>query len=183
MSNVFLYCAAIGGSLLVLQFLLLLLGAGHDGELHDGSADGADFGHDQAPFLKLLSIQTVTTFATFFGLIGMTTEKAGWSPTAVALAASLAGLVALYFVTQLTRGLLRLQSQGNVDLANAIGTTGTVYLRVPCSGNGHGRVLIDVQGRRLECRAISRSTELPTGTPVRVIDRLDGDLLVVEAAA
>ena len=46
MSTVFLYCAAIGGAFLVVQFLMLLFGLGGD---HD--AGGGDVGHDQGAFL------------------------------------------------------------------------------------------------------------------------------------
>ena len=186
MGTVFLYCAAIGGALLVLQFLLLLFGVGGD---HAGGGDtgghdfsGHDVGHDQSSFLKLFSLQTLSTFATFFGLVGLATESAGWSPTSVAGTAALAGVAALWLVARFMRGLSRLQSAGNVDLANAVGSDAKVYLRIPAAGQGHGRVLIDVQARTIECRAISRGDEIPTGARVRVCARTGDDVLVVEPA-
>ena len=183
MSTVFLYCAAIGGTCHVVQFLMLLFGVGGDTDVdvgHDG-ANGA--GHDQSAFLKLFSLQTITTFATFFGLVGLGTAKLGWSPISVAAAATLAGTVALWFVANMMRSLARLNSQGNVDLANAVGHTGSVYLRVPAAAVGQGRVLMNVQGRTVECRAITRGNEIPTGSTIRVVERIDGDVLVVEPAA
>ncbi len=182
MSTLFVYCAAIGGTILVLQFLMLLLGAGGDGDgdLHGGAAD---VGHDQAAFLKLFSLQTVSAFLTFFGLVGLGTENLGWSPTNVALAAGGAGTAALWLVAKLMRSLAHMQSQGNVDLHNAIGHVGSVYLRIPAAGTGHGRVLMQVQGRTVECRAISRADEIATGTRIRVVERTDDDVLVVEPAA
>ena len=188
MSTVFLYCAAIGGTILVLQFLMLLLGAGGDGDgghTHAGGdlGDGhVDIGHDQASFLKLLSLQTVSTFATFFGLIGLATEGLAWSPIAVVAAATMAGAAALWFVTRLMHGLARLQSSGTVNLKNAIGHTANVYLRIPPHGQGHGRVMLQVQGRTVECTAVSRGDEIPTGAEVRVIEHKDDDMLVVEPA-
>ncbi|MBL9079436.1 MAG: hypothetical protein JNL08_18180 [Planctomycetes bacterium] len=177
MSNVFLYCAALGGTCLVVQFLLLLSGVGGD---HDGV--GGDVGHDQGAFLKLFSLQTLTTFATFFGLVGLATERLGWSPLSVAAVATAAGGAALWGVARLMRGLAALQSQGNVDLANAVGHTASVYLRVPPHGQGHGRVLVTVQGRTVECRAVSLAREIPTGAQVKVLAHAEGDLLVVEPA-
>ncbi|MEO6594353.1 MAG: hypothetical protein ABIP94_06335 [Planctomycetota bacterium] len=182
MSTVFLYCAAIGGTLLVLQFLLLIFGAGGDTDLSD-SHGHFDVGHDQSAFLKLFSLQTVSTFSTFFGLVGLGTGKLGWSPLTVAVAATLAGVAALWCVTRLMHGLAALQSQGNVDLRNAIGHTGSVYLRIPASGHGHGRVLVNVQGRTVECRATSSAEAIPTGTSVRVVEHTDDDVLVVEPVA
>ncbi|HEX5052193.1 MAG TPA: hypothetical protein VFZ65_10505 [Planctomycetota bacterium] len=179
MSTVFLYCAAIGGTLLVLQFLLLVFGAGADHDVSDAHGH-FDVGHDQSSFLKLFSLQTISTFTTFFGLVGLGTGKLGWSPLTVAAAATMAGVTALWFVTRLMRGLATLQSQGNVDLANAVGHTGRVYLRIPAPGEGHGRVLLNVQGRTVECRATSHAAAIPTGTAIRVVERTDDDVLVVE---
>lgn len=182
MSTIFLYCAAIGGTFLVLQFLLLLFGVGGDTEIGDGHGHAhGDVGHDQSAFLKMVSLQTITTFATFFGLVGLGTEQLGWSTFTVAVAATLAGISALWLVGRLMRGLSALHSQGNLDLQNAIGQTGSVYLRIPASGQG--RVMMNVQGRTVECRAMSRSLEIPTGAAVRVVARTDDDVLVVEPVA
>src|SRR5580765_2181951 len=132
MATVFQYCAVLGGALLVLQFLLLLLGVGADhaqgGDL-GGHVGGHEVGHDQSSFLRLISLQTLTTFATFFGLVGLCTESAGWSPVSVAVAAAAAGVAALWFVARCMRALSQLQSAGNVDLQNAVGSDAKVYLR------------------------------------------------------
>ena len=184
MSTLFVYCAAIGGAILLLQFLMLLFGVGADSEGHGyGDLGHGDVGHDQAAFLKLFSLQTVSAFLTFFGLVGLGTEGLGWSPISVAGAAGAAGLLALWLVAKLMHSLSRLQSQGNVDLTNAVGHLGDVYLRIPAAGAGHGRVLMQVQGRTVECRAVSRDHEIATGARIRVIDRTDDDVLVVEPAA
>ncbi len=183
MSTVFLYCAAIGGTFLVLQFLLLLFGLGGDTDTGSGHDLGHDVGHDQGAFLKLFSLQTLTTFATFFGLVGMATENAGWSPLSVTLTAAVAGIGALWVVARLMRGLAALQSDGSVDLQNAVGHSGSVYLRIPPQGHGHGRVMLTVQGRTVECRAVSRALEIPTGAQVRVLEHTEDDVLVVEPMA
>ncbi len=179
MTTVFLYCAAIGGTILVLQFLMLLFGVGGDSDLGDGHGH-VDVGHDQSAFLKLFSLQTISTFTTFFGLVGLATAGLQWSPTAVACAATLAGTTALWLVARLMHSLAALQSQGNVDLANAIGHRANVYLRIPPAGAGHGRIMVQVQGRTVECTAVTRGAEIPTGAEVRVVEHQDDDMLVVE---
>jgi membrane protein implicated in regulation of membrane protease activity len=197
MATVFQYCAVLGGALLVLQFLLLLFGVGADhatgGDLGGhgagagghvgGDPGGHEVGHDQSNFLRLISLQTLTTFATFFGLVGLCTESAGWSPVSVAAAAAAAGVAALWFVARCMRALSQLHSAGNVDLQNAVGSDAKVYLRIPAAGHGHGRVLVNVQQRTVECPAVSRGGEIPTGAIVRVCARADDDVLVVEQAA
>jgi membrane protein implicated in regulation of membrane protease activity len=174
MTTLFLYCAAIGGTILVLQFLMLLLGVGGDHSLE------GDVGHDQSSFLKLFSLQAICTFATFFGLVGIGTEGLHWSTSAVVGAATLAGAAALWFVAKVMRGLSRMHSDGNVDLRNAIGHAANVYLHVPPPGQGHGRVLVIVQGRTVECAAVSTAAAIPTGAEVRVVECRDDETLVVE---
>jgi membrane protein implicated in regulation of membrane protease activity len=179
MSTVFLYCSVIGGTILVLQFLMLAFGVGGDTEAHGGSHAGHDVGHDQGAFLKLFTLQTLSTFFCFFGLVGLGTEQFGWSPLAVLVVAVGAGITALWFVAKAMRGLSRLQAQGNVDLRNAVGSTGSVYLRIPAAGQGHGRVLLRVQDRTVECRAVSNGAEIPTGIAVRVLECTADERLVV----
>lgn len=176
MDSIYLYCAAIGGALLVLQFVLLALGGSGDASDGPPTVDGS--AHD-ALFLKYLSLQTVAAFATFFGLTGLATQNAGWSPAMATMAAILAGAIALLAVGKATAALLRLQSSGNLDLANAIGQEASVYLRIPAAGEGNGRVLVTVQGRKVEAKAVSQAAEFATGARVRVLARAADDLLVV----
>lgn len=193
MTTVFLYCAAIGGGLLVLQFLLLVCGIGGDGAdgldhagVHFDTGDlgghdlGHDVGHDQSSFLKLLSLQTLTGFATFFGLVGMTGTASEWSQTATLSAAVLAGIAAVWLVGKSMQLISRLQSSGTLDFANAIGHEGRVYLHIPAASAGHGRIMVEIQGRNVECKATTRGTELHNGALVRVVAVRD-EVLEVEA--
>jgi membrane protein implicated in regulation of membrane protease activity len=177
MDGIYLYCAAIGGALLVIQFVMLALGGGADHADAHPSVDGSL--HDAA-FLKYLSLQTLAAFATFFGLAGLATSRAGWSTTTTTITAICAGVLALWSVARATAWMLTLQSTGNVDLANAIGQEANVYLRIPPAGDGNGRVMLTVQGRRVEAKAISQSGEIATGERVRVMACAADDLLLVD---
>ena len=120
MGSLFLYCAVIGGTILVAQFLMLLFGFGGDTDIEHATGGDHQVGHDQGAFLKLFSLQTVSTFLTFFGLVGLGTLELGWSPLSVAAAAGAAGCAALFFVGKLMRSLSRLQSVLASALAAAV---------------------------------------------------------------
>jgi membrane protein implicated in regulation of membrane protease activity len=192
MANVYFYAAVVGGTLLVLQTLLLIFGGvghdmdtgadGHFGDLHDGGLDhgGVDHGHAHAAFLKLLSLKAVVGFATFFGLTGLGGSAAGWTPTGTLAAALAAGLVALYLLAWMMSALHRLQSSGSLNLKNAVGKQAKVYLRVPGGRRGTGRVTLAVQGRMVECKAVTGGAEIPTGAPVRVVAFETAGTLAVE---
>lgn len=176
--DVYFTCAAVGGTVLVLQTLLTLLGGHHDGdaghdfhELHDahaGGHGGEDGGHGDA-FIKLFTLKSLVAFLTFFGLAGLAGDWSGNGASTTFVFAIGAGIAALVTVAWLMRALARLQSRGNVRLENAVGATARVYLRIPSSGGGAGKVTVAVQGRTVELKAVTTGAEIPTGATVRVV--------------
>jgi hypothetical protein len=186
-NNLYLLCATVGGTVLVVQTILLLFGAGGDADsdvhVHVGDMHHGDLGHDAGlahehgtdhhhhgdSFLKLLSFKTVVAFITFFGLAGLACTRNGIAEIAALFIAVGAGSVALYIVAYLMAAMYRLQSKGNLDLRNAVGGTAKVYLRVPGERSGQGKVLVAVQGRKVECKAVTSGPEIPTGAEVRIV--------------
>ena len=64
----------------------------------------------------------------------------------------------------------RLQSDGTVDQANAVGLTGEAYLSIPASREGEGKVNVVIQEKMTECAAVTDETEpIPTGERITVI--------------
>jgi len=73
----------------------------------------------------------------------------------------------------------RLQSEGTLDIRNAIGQTGSVYLTIPA--NGSGQVQVTVQGSLRIFNAVSQDkNKISTGAGVRVTDITADNTLVVE---
>jgi len=171
MQTAYMACAAAGGTVLVLQTVLLLLGAGHDGgfdvHVHDaGSHDGGGDHHDTA--FGLFSLRALASFFTFFGLTGWWGTTSGWNPGPTVLTAIGAGLVLMLGVASLLRMQSRLQSRGNLEPRNALGLSARVYLRIPGKNSGFGKVTVKVQGRSAEFNAFTLGDELPTGALVRI---------------
>src|SRR5215213_2999380 len=138
MTQVFLACAILGGTLLACQFVMSLLGfggdhgdvGGHDLHFDHGghdSAHGADHadghGHGAASawMFSLLTFRSIVTGLTFFGLVGMAASTAGWSRPGTFGAAGMAALIAMTSVTAMMRTIVRLQDQGNIRIENAVG--------------------------------------------------------------
>ena len=77
--------------------------------------------------------------------------------------------------------IYRLQSSGNIDIGNAIGKVGQVYIPIPAGGKAGGKVTVTVQERLAEFDAITiGDTTLATGTYVRITAVGDSGVLVVE---
>jgi hypothetical protein len=182
--TLYLICAVVGGSALVIQTILLVVTGGVEGDLDDGTGADVDTHHDghagDSAFLKWLTIKGIVAFLTFFGLAGLASLSATQPLHTLPIAFG-AGIAALFLVGWLMRSLGKLQSEGNVHLVNAVGKTGKVYLRIPHSKTGMGKVHVEVQGRTMECGAVTGDAEIPTGVPVRVV-AVTGDVLEVVRA-
>jgi membrane protein implicated in regulation of membrane protease activity len=89
-----------------------------------------------------------------------------------------AGFVGMLGVGWMMRGLSRLQSSGSIDIRNAVGCRGTVYIPVPGAKTGQGKVTVNVQGRSMEFVAMTDGEALATGTPVTVL-AVEGEMLKV----
>jgi len=78
------------------------------------------------------------------------------------------GAAAMVAVHGLMRGLYRLGTEGTVRIEQAVGKTGTVYLRIPGRKCGTGKVTVNVRNRTMEYEAVTSGEALPTGCKVVV---------------
>ena len=160
-----LACIAIPSTLLLLiQTILAMIGIG-GGEDSDAGFDAdadadADFGTEGADTLfgndipdgsdldtidaglRLLSLRSIIAFSAVFSWTGLLLLRIG-SPMWVTVAVSLAaGFAAMLLVAILIRQTMRLQADGTKNIRSALGRTGTVYLRVPATRGGTGKVTL-----------------------------------------
>ncbi|QOX62962.1 NfeD-like protein [Anoxybacterium hadale] len=202
-----LYCIAIPSTLvMVIQTVLSLLGGFEGGggidtsdtsgiDFHGGSdigeiADASDMGdigkisdggnpHDFS-IMSMITLQGIVTFLTVMGwssIVGVTSGTPVFLSVMVGIAM---GFVAMYAAAKLLHASRKLTENGTLDLRNAIGESGRVYIPIPAGGSGIGKITMQVQGRYVECSAIAFGEEmLPTGELVRVTD-VRNDILIVE---
>jgi membrane protein implicated in regulation of membrane protease activity len=65
---------------------------------------------------------------------------------------------------------MKLRSDGNADNRNAVGTAGKVYLTIPPSRSGEGKVQVMLQGSYVERNAVTDDTDaIPTGSEIIVV--------------
>ena len=193
MDTAFLICAIVGGTLIVCQFLLTLIGiggdhdagdhgghdmGGHDAGAHDHSAPD----HGTAWFLSMLSIRTVSAAAAFFGLTGMAARRAALEDVPTMALALCAGAVAFCVVGWLMRFMHKLNVDGTIRIDRAVGCRGSVYLSIPGAKAGVGKVHVNVLNRTMEYQALTTQQELATGTPVIVVGVAGPNTVEVAAA-
>ena len=171
MTTLFLWCAVIGGAVLIFQLVAGLIGLDH-GHVHD-----AHHGDSASEGLNLLSIRSIAAGVAFFGLAGMSAMRFG--VIVAALAALVAGAAATVGGAVIIKTFGRLERDGTLSLGSAVGTTGTVYLSIPGKRSGIGKVHLTVQNRLVECPAVTAEDPLPTGSSVLVVDLEGSDTVVV----
>ena len=202
MSMIFMFCAVAGGTVLVCQLVLTLVGfGGHEahggdhglGADHDAggldhdvtSADGHDAHgeHGSTWLFSVISIRTLIAATTFFGLGGLLAESMQARPPMQVLAGLLLGWSAMVAVHKLFQLMYRLGEDGTVKIQRAVGLKGTVYVPIPANKTGSGKVHVNLQNRLMEYTAVTASDEkLATGTQIVVIDIVGKDTLEVGPA-
>ena len=201
-------CIAIPATLvLLIQTILSIIGlSGSDGDadvpdggididgdgIPDGFPDAAPdgvFGSDvpddgDVPDsgFRLLSLRTIIAFLTIFGWVGLITLKQGL-PTAWSLIISFAGgFVAMLLVALAVSWMMRFQTDGTRNIGNALGKSGTVYLRIPANRDGNGKVNLMLQDTFVELDAVTdEENEIPSGREVVVIGLSGQSTLVVKS--
>jgi len=181
---VFFGCAAVGGAIFLLRIVMLFIGLDGHGDV-DGdfdSMDSVDFDHDHDMGAGVLSLTTITGFFLMFGLTGLTMRfEYGAGAGKAIVVASGVGIGMMLVLAKLLTSMYRLRSSGNIEPANAVGVEGSVYLTIPAGGRGQVRVAI--QNRLKVMNAVAEQpVELPTGTSIRVVRIVEGNVLVVEKA-
>ena len=63
---------------------------------------------------------------------------------------------------------------------SAVGCQGKCYLRIPGERAGEGKVQITIQGAVREYNAVTDGDAIKTGSPIRVVETIDANTLLVE---
>lgn len=196
MATVYLVCAVIGGTLVVCQFLLTLLGigggdhdfghdvGGHDVHIGDGEVGAHEAGHgaESSWFFSVLSFRALSAALAFFGLAGLAAYRAELEPVQSLAIGLGAGIAAMFVVAWIMNLVTKLNVDGTVRIERSIGSRGTVYLAVPGQKGGVGKVHISQQSRLMEYNAVTSQAPLPTGSKIVVVGVVNPDTVEVAPA-
>ena len=183
-------CVAIPSTvILFLQTILMLIGIG-GGSLGDGDADGdvdteldndGDVDTELDGGLRLFSFRGIIAFLTVLGWVSILGVRLEWSLPVTIIASLLSGFVAMIAIALLFRLIFALQADGTEDLRHALGVAGTVYLRIPPSREGRGKVNIMLDGRLVEKDAVTDEEQmLNYGEQIVVVGISGGTELIVK---
>ena len=175
---IFAASALVGGILFLIWFALMMIG-GVTADIFEGllGMEGVgDLGADAS--FKALTFQGLMAFLMFFGLAGLYTLKSTETSTIAIAVGGAAGFASMYGTGKLFQLFITLQSDGTVEISESVGSTGTVYLKIP--DNGAGKVQVNFGGSMRTMNAKSHdNAEIDSGEFIEVVETM-GEILIVK---
>jgi membrane protein implicated in regulation of membrane protease activity len=154
------------------------------GDVSDSDVDTNIDAHiadgDSIPF-QFLSLKNIVAFFAVFGWSGIGFINAGMASWLVIILAVICGLLMMLAMAALFYFMSKLAENGTLNMKNAIGKLGEVYLVIPANRGGMGKVQLNVQGslRTLDALTDEDST-IPTNSIIEVLDVIDEQILLVK---
>lgn len=164
----------------IIQSILTFVGADADASTDfDIDTTDVDMSMDGA---NLYSFRNFVNFILGFGWSAILLKDSITSWPVLILVSVIVGVALVAAVMYLFKWLAGMQQSGNINLQKAAaGAEGTVYLTIPAAREGKGKVQIAISGAVREYDAVYEGeSALKTGTPIRVVDVIDSNTVLVE---
>ena len=165
-------------------FLIQVIVTFFGGDIHGADAGGntdlavdSDSGID----FQFISIKNLIAFFTIFGWVGVVCINGNVSPVLSTVIATGSGLIMMLIMATIMYYMSKLTENGTLNLNNAKGKIGTVYLTIPAKRSGMGQVQIKVQGFQT-LDAMTDGDALQTGSVIEVIEIINNEVLLVKAS-
>ena len=168
----------------IIQSILTFVGADVESDFDvdvDTSMDGSDLSNIEGGS-NLYTFRNFVNFILGFGWSMILLQDSITSTAVLVIVSDLIGVALVALVMWLFKWLSSMQQSGNIDLQRvAAGCEGKVYLTIPASRSGSGKVQIAIAGAVREYDAVTESeTPLKNGASIRVVDVIDSATLLVE---
>jgi hypothetical protein len=173
------WCFAIPFSLLFLiQLVLTFFGGDMDAVEVDSDVD-MSIEQDTGISFQFISLKNLIAFFTVFGWAGISSINAGLENWLTILISTVSGILMMAVMAAIIYFMGKLAESGTLNLSYAVGKIGTVYLTIPASRNGIGKVQVKVQGLQTLDALTDSDEDLKTGSIVEIIEIINNELLLV----
>jgi hypothetical protein len=179
MSQVYWIITVPATVVFALLLVLTIFSSDADTDVHT-DLDHSLVDGDGIPF-QMLSLKNIIAFFTMFGWSGLGFLSAGLAPFLVILFSFICGFLMMLAMATLFYFMSKLAESGNMNIRNAVGRTGDVYLTIPANREGMGKIQITVQGTLQTLDAVTDDAEaIPTSSIIEVIDVINNQILLVK---
>lgn len=177
LAQIFWACALLGSLIFIIQMILTLVGIdSSDMEVDFDGPDTLDLGGG----MSLFSIRALVNFLVGFGWTGVSLRGMISSNVVLILVSVGVGLFFAWIIKLLWDKLRHLEHNGAFKTEDAVGLTASVYIPIPPSRSGTGKIQVSIGGSVQELNAVTDCADkLKTGQLVKVESVINGSTLVV----
>ncbi len=157
LEKVYFYIGCIASFFLVVQIIMMCFsGFGPDIDIDgDGIIDA-----DVDTGVSIFTAKSLTAFFAVGGWTGLLMCSIDGLPVAAAIIVSLvAGIAAMAVVVVFMKFMMKLQCNGLLEPEKLVGKTATVYVSIPPSREGRGKITMTAQGKYVELDAMTDERE------------------------
>lgn len=162
LEHIYLWLGIVSTVFLIVQIVMMCFSSfGGDADM-DMDGDGViDGDTDIDSGISIFTVKSVTAFLAVGSWSGLLTcaiasEKLQWLSVLIAV---IAGGIAMALVVVALNALRKLQCDGAVQYDKLVGQQATVYVSIPPSRSGRGKITLNAQGKYMEIDALTDSAE------------------------
>lgn len=180
LEHIYFWLGIISTLFLIVQIIMMCFSS------FGGDADGdVDTDIDVDSGISIFTVKSLTAFfavGSWSGLLtcSLASENLQWLSVIIAI---IAGAIALTLVAVALHALKKLQCNGAVQYDKLVGQRATVYVSVPPSRSGRGKITLNAQGKFMEVDAVTDETEKLTVDEVVEIVSTENECTVVKKIA
>lgn len=181
--------------IMILQTVFIFIGmAGGDGDADIPDDNGIEgvFGENSPdahdinvgdPGLRIFTVRGIVAFFAVGGWSGLSAYSITNNGFAAIVTSLIFGVLSLLLVACFFKWAASLHSDGTLNMDNAVGRTGEVYMTIPANMSGTGKINVILQQRLTEVDAMTKSNRpLKYGEIVTVTEVSMGSILIVQPA-
>ncbi len=169
MEQIYFWLAIVSTVFLIIQIVLMCFSS-FGGDI-DVDGDG-DIDVDTDSGVSIFTVKSITAFfavGSWAGLLtcALASDKLQWLSIIIALVSGGAAMTAVVVAFRL---MLKLQCNGIFQIEKLVGTKATVYVSVPPTRSGRGKITLNAQGKFMELDAVTDCEErLPVDEQVEIV--------------
>ncbi len=164
--------------LFIIQLILTFIGGDFDD--HSDMDVDAEIDADHGMGFHFITVKNLISFMAIFGWSGLACLDSGLGIGITVFISVISGLIMMVIMASLYYFMGKLTDSGTLEMKNAIGAVGDVYLTIPGKKAGMGKVQVKIQGALRTLDALTDELEnIKTGSIVEVIDVINDNILLV----
>jgi hypothetical protein len=171
----FWYVAILSSLIFVIQTIMTFVGA----DATDGiEADfEGDLGSAEAP-LQIFSLRNLINFLLGFSWTGISFYSTLENRFLLITLSFLVGIAFVWLFFLIINQLRKLAEDNSFKITETLNKTAEVYLTIPETRTGKGKVMVSVRGSFHELPAMTEGEKIPSGSLVRVA-RIENDSVLI----